>query len=77
MNVLPVPGTPYRRIARHGSLLPWNNWGIILGRITASYNDYLALSKPATSANVTSGTILTIQFLIASFNADLSSSFFF
>lgn len=72
--VLPVPGTPYRRIARHGYLSPENNCGMSFGRITASYNAYLALSKPATSLKVISGMIFTMHYFIASFKALFSSS---
>jgi hypothetical protein len=46
---LPVPGGPYNRIPFQGRRLPVNKCGNLIGNITASFNDSLAFSKPATS----------------------------
>lgn len=65
MKVFPVPGTPYSRIAFHGSRFPTKRCGISFGNITASVSAYLALSRPATSLNVMFGIVLTIHYAIA------------
>jgi len=52
-NVLPVPGGPYKRIPFQGFLVPLNNSGNLIGKITASYNDDFACFKPATSSHYT------------------------
>jgi len=39
----------------HGVRLPVNRWGNLMGNITASFNDALAPSRPATSSHLTCG----------------------
>ena len=51
----PVPGGPYSRIPRHGVRFPVKRWGNFIGRMTASFNEAFALSKPATSSHFTFG----------------------
>ena len=52
---LPVPGGPYSRIPLHGVRLPVNRCGNLMGRMTASFNEALAVSRPATSSHLTLG----------------------
>ena len=39
----------------HGVRLPVNRWGNLMGSMTASFNDALAPSRPATSSHLTCG----------------------
>lgn len=59
-NDLPVPGGPYNKIPCHGFRLPVNKCGNLIGKITASFKDSLAFSKPATSVHSTFGFSITI-----------------
>lgn len=59
MKVLPVPGGPYNKIPFQGFLEPVNIYGNRKGIITAYFNAYLALYRPATSSQVTFGFYLT------------------
>ena len=54
-NDLPVPGGPYNKIPRQGVRLPTNRCGNLMGRITASFSESLAASRPATSSHLTLG----------------------
>lgn len=71
-KVLPVPGGPYNRIPFHGFLLPVKIYGNLMGRTTASFNEFLAFSKPETSSHLTFGFSVTI----ASDTCPLSSLFY-
>lgn len=57
---LPVPGGPYSKIPRHGVRFPVNRCGNLMGRMTASFNDSLAASRPATSSHRTFGLSATM-----------------
>src|ERR1700733_4339431 len=54
-NDFPVPGGPYKRMPFHGLRFPVNKLGNFVGKITASCNEILAPSSPATSSHLTSG----------------------
>jgi hypothetical protein len=73
-KLLPVPGGPYKRIPFQGLRFPWNNWGNLMGNMTASFKASLAFSKPATSSHFTLGFSWTIQPLNCSSNFFFSSS---
>lgn len=45
--------TPNNKIPFQGILLPVNNWGNLMGKMTASFKASLARSKPATSLHLT------------------------
>ena len=66
-KVLPVPGGPYNNIPFHGFRNPTKISGNFNGRIIASYNDYFANFKPATSLHFTFGFSYIIAPLKASF----------
>mmetsp|Transcript_11955 Transcript_11955/g.21720 ORF Transcript_11955/g.21720 Transcript_11955/m.21720 type:complete len:221 (-) Transcript_11955:192-854(-) len=57
---LPVPGGPYNRIPLNGRRFPVNNCGNRVGRITVSFSDSFARSRPATSSHFTSGVSVTM-----------------
>jgi hypothetical protein len=54
-KLFPVPGGPYNKIPFQGFLLPWNNCGNFIGKMTASFKASLAFSNPATSSHFTLG----------------------
>lgn len=66
-KVLPVPGGPYNKIPFHGFLLPVKISLNLIGRITASFNAFLAFSRPETSSHLTLGFSVTIASLICPF----------
>lgn len=72
--VLPVPGGPYSNIPFQGFLDPVNIYGNLNGIITASFNAYFALVKPATSSHLTSG--FSEMIASASLCCKVSLSFF-
>ena len=72
IKVFPVPGGPYNRIPFQGSTLPVKKSGIYIGNIKASYKDFLASTKPATSSHLTLGFSPIIAYSILSLS--LSSS---
>lgn len=51
MNVLPLPGGPYRRMPRGGDRIPSNKSGLFCGMMTASYNIYFKSLIPMISEN--------------------------
>lgn len=55
INVLPVPGGPYRRIPFHGFRIPLKMDGNLVGKIIDSFKAYFAESNPATSSHLTFG----------------------
>ena len=73
INVLPVPGGPYRRIPFQGLRLPLKIYGKRMGIMTAYLSASLALLSPATSSQVTLGFYLTITpsklFFISAFSS--------
>jgi len=73
-KVFPVPGGPYNKIPFQGVLEPINNWGNFIGRITASYNAFLAFSSPQTSSHLIFGFSFTITSSIFIFILSLSLS---
>ena len=73
-NVLPVPGGPYNKIPFHGFLLPVKISGNLIGRTTASFKEFLALTRPDTSSHFTLGFSVTIAWEICAFRPLLSLS---
>ena len=49
-NVFPVPGGPNNKMPFVALLIPWKNWGISLGKRTASCRRFLAVSNSAISS---------------------------
>ena len=66
INVFPVPGGPYNKIPFHGSTFPVKKSGIYIGKIKASYKDFLASTNPATSSHFTFGFSATMAYIILS-----------
>ena len=54
-KVFPVPGGPNNKIPFIAFLIPLKNYGIILGKSTASCKRFFALSSYAISSNVIVG----------------------
>jgi hypothetical protein len=54
-KLFPVPGGPYSKIPLHGVLLPVNNCGNLMGKMTASLSASFACANPATSSQATLG----------------------
>lgn len=69
--------TPYNNIPFHGFLDPTNICGNLIGRITASYNDFFAFSSPAISDHLTLGFSVTMASINPVFNLSPSSVSFF
>lgn len=59
---LPVPGGPYNRMPFHGLRIPVKRVGNFSGKITASFNDAFAPSKPAISSHLTLGVSVNIAW---------------
>jgi hypothetical protein len=55
-----MPGGPYKRIPYHGFLAPVNKSGNLIGSITASFKEFLAVSNPDISFQETLGLSVTI-----------------
>jgi len=46
----------------HGFLLPVNIYGNLIGKITASFKEFFAFSRPETSYHLTLGFSVTIAY---------------
>jgi hypothetical protein len=79
----PVPGGPYSKIPFHGVRFPVKRWGNLIGRMTASFKEFFAASRPATSSHLILGFSVRIApdsparsfFVSGSWSSSSSPSF--
>ena len=68
-RVFPVPGGPNIKTPFHGLLIPVKNFGIKIGRSTASLRHFLQSLRPAISSNVTLGLLSITSYSSISIRA--------